>query len=251
MPKFFVISDVHGYFEEMKAALDAVGFDPDNKNHWLISCGDCTDRGPKPADVIQYLTNLPRKFLVKGNHETLLEECIERNCPYSHDWSNGTAETIADLAPSTLIFKEACNIAYGIVTPFVDNMINYFETKNYIFVHAFVPLKNCDGLPKHYTKNRKFEIDPNWRHAHGSAWEEARWGNPYELADKGLLPDKTLVFGHWHTSYARHKYENKPEWGNSADFSPYYGNGYIGIDACTAYSGKCNVLVLEDEFLED
>jgi len=61
------------------------------------------------------------------------------------------------------------------------------------------------------------------------------------------------VFGHWHTSWPRHHWawsdEAKPEVGEGADFSPYYGNGFIGIDACTAYSGKVNVLVLEDELM--
>lgn len=37
------------------------------------------------------------------------------------------------------------------------------------------------------------------------------------------------------------------EFGLNADFSPYYGDGYIGIDSCADCSGKVNVLVLEDE----
>ncbi|MEE1302328.1 MAG: hypothetical protein UHD64_06040, partial [Bacteroidales bacterium] len=86
--------------------------------------------------------------------------------------------------------------------------------------------------------------------AHAVEWEDARWGNPYERAEQGLFPDKKIVFGHFHTSYARNKYEGKPEWGNNADFSIYYNDNYIAIDACCAYSGKLNVLVLEDEFLE-
>ena len=90
----------------------------------------------------------------------------------------------------------------------------------------------------------------NWREASQKEWNEAMWGNPYELAEQGFLPNKTLVFGHFHTSYPRHKYENKQEFGEEADFSPYYGEGYIGIDACSAYSKKCNVIVLKDEFID-
>ena len=47
----------------------------------------------------------------------------------------------------------------------------------------------------------------------------------------------------------RSYFDDLPEWGEGADFSPYYGDRYIGIDACCAYSGKINVLVLEDNFL--
>ena len=118
-------------------------------------------------------------------------------------------------------------------------------------MHSFVPLKCNDNLPAYYTRNRKFEIDPDWRYAHNNAWDTAKWGNPYELAERGLLPDKTLVFGHFHTSWPRSKYEGKPEVGDGADFGIYYGNGYIAIDGCVYYTGKLNVLVLEDELLEE
>lgn len=66
---------------------------------------------------------------------------------------------------------------------------------------------------------------------------------------KGLLPDKTIVFGHWHCSTGWAKSEGYVEFGENAKFDPYYGNGFISIDACTAYSGKCNAIVLEDDFL--
>lgn len=247
MPKLFCISDVHGYYDEMIEALNKAGFDRNNPEHWLISCGDHIDRGRQPQEVMDYLMNLPRCILIKGNHESLLVECIERGFPYDHDYSNGTYQTILDLAPHAKTFNTAYAVVYEKVKPFVDSMVNYFETKNYIFVHSFVPLKNCDGLPAYYTKNRKFEIDPDWRYAHNEAWEEARWGNPFELVEKGFLPNKTLVFGHFHTSWARRKYDGMPEFGEGSDFSPYYGDGYIAIDACTAYSGKVNCLVLEDE----
>lgn len=32
-----------------------------------------------------------------------------------------------------------------------------------------------------------------------------------------------------------------------ADFSSYYGKGVIALDACTAYSGQVNCIILEDE----
>ena len=58
-----------------------------------------------------------------------------------------------------------------------------------------------------------------------------------------------LVFGHFHTSWARKTFDGQPEFGEGADFSPYYGDGFIGLDGCTAYTGKVNVVVLEDKFL--
>lgn len=246
MPKLFVISDVHSYFDEMKKALDKAGFDPWNSEHWLIVCGDVWDRGPKPIEVMRYLQRLPRKVLVKGNHESLLQDLCDRGYPGAHDYSNGTYDTVCKFGGAELgrSFEECCIITEQRTKNFIYSMKNYFETKNYIFVHSFVPLKSLDNKPMYYTRNRKFAIDPDWRHAHASAWEEARWGNPFELAEQGFLPDKTLVFGHWGT------YEQRPEIYDGEDlFDPIYGDGYIGIDGTTAASGQVNVIVLEDEFI--
>lgn len=251
MPKFYVISDVHGFYNEMRVALDEAGFDSNDENSWLISLGDEMDRGSEPEKVINYLMDLPRAIFVKGNHTTLMEQLISRGYPCQHDWHNGTMQSVVSLAPNAKTQSEAFAIAYEKTKPFFDRAIDYLELKEHILVHSFIPLKNLDNLPKYYTRNRKLEFDPDWRHAHASEWEEARWGNPYELAKRGFLPDKTLVFGHFHTSWPRHKYEGKPEMGEGADFSIYYGDGYIGIDACTVCSGKVNILVIEDDFLED
>ena len=248
MPKFYIISDVHGNFDAMKKALDEAGFNPWDSDHWLISLGDNFDRFHQNVEVMHYLQRLHRKILVKGNHESLLQDLCERQYYYSHDVSNGTYDTVCEFggADKGRSFEQCCIVTEQRTKDFIYGMKNYFETKNYIFVHSFIPLKNCDGLPKHYIRNRKFEIDPDWRHAHALAWEEARWGNPFQLAKDGFLPDKVLVFGHWST------YDQRPRDYEGEDlFDPIYGDGYIGIDATTALSGQVNVLVIEDEFMEE
>lgn len=253
--KLFVVSDIHGFYDEFRKALDDAGFDPANPEHLAIGLGDYLDRGSQPEEVINYLVGLPNKVLVKGNHSDLFEEFCKRGYPLGHDWSNGTANSILDLAPESKNWESACLIAMNKMKPLLDQMVNYYETRNYIFVHSFVPLNVLDDMPKHYTRGRVYEKMENWREAHNSDWEVARWGNPFQLAKDGFLPDKCLVFGHFHTSWPRHHWawsdEAEPEWGEGADFSPYYGNGFIGIDACTAYSGKVNVLVLEDELIDN
>jgi hypothetical protein len=61
------------------------------------------------------------------------------------------------------------------------------------------------------------------------------------------IPDKTVVCGHWHASYGHAIIEGRcNEFGEGADFSPFFGDGIIAIDACTKVSGKVNCLVLED-----
>ena len=86
----------------------------------------------------------------------------------------------------------------------------------------------------------------SWREADREQWNRARWFNGMDAAQTAD-ENKTIVCGHWHTSYGHSKYEHKgTEFGEDADFSPYYGPGIIAIDACTAFSGKVNCLVIED-----
>lgn len=248
MPKFFVASDIHGFYEEFREALSEAGFDRNNSEHWLVTLGDHFDRGRQPLEVMKYLMGLERCICVRGNHEQLLLDLMNRKYAYTHDWHNGTSQTVVDLAPNAQGFDVACSTAYYIVRDFIDSMVDYFETKNHIFVHSWVPVINKDGLPSHYTRNRLLEFNPDWRKASFKEWEDARWGNPFSIAKQGLLPDKTVVFGHWHCSTGWAEAEGISEFGHDAKFDPYYGDGFISIDACTVHSGKCNVIVIEDDF---
>ena len=92
--KFFVISDVHGFYDEMIEALNEAGFDKDNENHWLVSCGDEWDRGSNPIGVMKFFCSLERKTIIRGNHTTLFEDLVYRCYPEYHDYSNGTLDTV-------------------------------------------------------------------------------------------------------------------------------------------------------------
>ena len=241
--KLFVISDTHSYFDEMKSALDEAGFDPSNENHWLIGCGDYFDRGDQSKEMYKYLMSIERKVLVKGNHDDMMIDMLERGYPRTHDYSNCTAKTLRHLAEDTSDKIAMYNKVSAKFHAIYDRMVEYFETENYIFVHSWIPLYQTDW-------KRQYQYLDNWRDSSEEEWQDARWHNPFQLAKLGLKPDKTIVFGHWHTSWPRAFYDfSSKEWGEKADFSIYYGDGYIGIDGCTAYTGKVNVLVLEDDFL--
>lgn len=252
MPKLFVISDVHSYHDEMKEALDEVGFDPNNENHWIISCGDALDRGPKSQEVIDYLMGLDRCVLIKGNHDQLIMDLIDRGFPYDTDHHNGTFRSVIDLAPNAKTFKEACDVAYVKVKPFVDKMVNYFETKKFVFVHSFIPVDCDDNFPHWYRRNRKFLKKEDWRTAHQDEWDRSMWMNPLEMAMKGLGIEKPIVAGHWHCSAGWAMQNGVSEFGDDAIFEPfYYEDKLIMIDACTAHSHNVNCLVLDDDFLEE
>lgn len=254
--KFFVVSDIHSFYTPLKKVLDEKGFDPNNENHWLIVCGDAFDRGYESEEVLRFIMSLERKILVKGNHDTLLEECCLREFPYRHDYSNGTVRTINDIggAGEGKSFDECCEITWNKLARYRELLVSYFETQNYIFVHSWIPThkKSKPHPTDKWTTLITDEWMEGWREADNDEWGEAMWGNPFDKAQDGLnQTGKTIVFGHFHTSWAYSKDEGTSEFGEDAKFDIYYGEDYIGLDACTAYTGQVNVLVLEDEFLEE
>ena len=251
MPKFFVCSDVHSAYTPWMEALTQAGFDENNNDHGIVLCGDLFDRMGESQQAYKFAKDMIEKgklIYIKGNHEQLLVDCCMRGYILSHDMHNGTARTIRDLGYGEDI-EDLCDYTLKKVKPLFNKMVNYFETKNYIFVHSWIPVINKDGLPSHYTRDRSFAFNPDWRNASQKEWDDAMWGNPFDMAARGLLPDKTVVFGHWHCSTGWANSEGLSEFDADAKFDPYYGDGFIAIDACTAHSGKVNVVVLEDEFI--
>lgn len=251
--KLFCCSDLHSYYTATKRALDDAGFDKNNPEHWLVVCGDCFDRGSESEELLHYLMTLERTILVKGNHDILLEECCMREFPYSYDISNGTKRTISDIGDEGMgyPFDTCCERTWNKTAAYRASLVNYFETENYIFVHSWIPITVDYDFD---TAKRTFHYKEDWRMATRSDWEEAMWVNPFESAEAGLnKTGKTIVFGHWHCSRGWAKAEGRSEFGDDARWDTYINKeqNIIGLDTCTAHTGKVNVLVLEDNFLNN
>lgn len=239
--KYFVSGDIHGFYDEWQNALKDKGFDINNPNHKIILCGDLFDRGHQPKEIIDFvLKHKDKVILIRGNHEDLMEQMIERNSSDYGDLCNSTAQTIVDLYPEWQISEfDLKKIAKETrLQEVLDMCIDYYETKHYIFVHGWIPIvENC------------CIYDSEWRTARKARWEKARWSNPVEMFRYEIYePNKTIVCGHWHCSALWHeqnpdKYE---EFGDKAKFEPFITKNMIAIDACTAYSKKINVLIIEE-----
>lgn len=186
MKKYFVVSDIHGFYDEFIRDLTKAGYDKENPNHILVVLGDIFDRGTQPLEVYNYLKSIPRerRILVRGNHEILLKDLIDRGYPESHDEHNRTIDTVYQLNGYKSyrqfmkgMYKEESekDIKYG--TPEYENFRlywrnkqkeifhadlikeildwidsdewqDYFETKDYIFVHSFIPVKEYLNIEK-------------------------------------------------------------------------------------------------------
>ena len=280
--KYFVVTDIHSFYVELKRALDKAGFNKRNKDHTLIVCGDVFDRGSETVELYKFLTSIPKKrcILIKGNHELLYEELLEKSFPESHDFSNDTVDTfcqIAGYSPEILTSKywrDLGDVPYEriqqawqeIITEVKQSPITawlqsdrwkyWHEVGNYIFVHSFIPLKNLDRMPAYYTYNRKFEYFKDWRKtANNFELEDATWGCPYQQYLDGHFKEeaangKVLVCGHWAVTDFRQHINNK--W--SEDTGIYKFENIIGLDCgvwqyrdTKAYYHPQNVLVIDDK----
>lgn len=289
MKKYFVTSDIHGFYNEFIDALDRSGFNIDNPDHILIICGDIFDRGNQPLQIYTFLRSLPkeRRILVRGNHEFLLQDLVQRGYPESHDEHNGTIDTLYqlkgyknyhdfysqrffDIVKQDVKFDtpeyEAINEKWvdkekkvfnnKVIKQILkwinsDEWVNYYELNNYIFVHSFIPLKS-----EHINDSSVKSYDPNWRQANSTDWQKAMWGCPWKNFKTGYFNEeikngKILVCGHWHTSdfYNNLEYEKEPErWLNVYTDNPIYlSNNLIALDACTVATRSINILVINED----
>ena len=244
MKKLFVVSDVHGHFKALNEALEKAGFDPENENHLFISCGDLFDRGTENRAVYDFVNGLERKILIRGNHEARLLEILENGQIRPHDIVNGTDITIAEFFGHDSIDEIGCLKLTGWInrektdrdiSHFIGQMLDYYETENYVFTHGW--------LPADYDVYRRWLL-PDWRHANASEWTKARYREWFRYyCTEAMLPGKTIVCGHRASRFAC-KFDPTRSQDNTDIF---FGNGVTAIDAHTAYSGRVNVLVLNEE----
>lgn len=202
---YFVASDIHSFYDEFIEALSTAGYNKDNPEHILIVCGDIFDRGPKSKEMFQFITSLPKErlILIKGNHEQLFLDLVDKHLPERHDFSNGTVNTICQLYAETseedeLMYNRLCDGLYwgDYFTEFINNIDsmqnlrkiwknitdkvkssgvvkwlksdvwkNYYELDKYIFVHSFIPLRNSSKTRVCGNFNYKDYLiyNENWR----------------------------------------------------------------------------------------
>lgn len=264
--KYFVISDTHAFYDETMRALEKAGFFAPGENGKLVILGDLLDRGQGAVKLQELALDLLKKdrlIFIRGNHEDLMLQMAEdfetENIEmlkrgWSHHISNGTfdcALQLTGMSATAAIRYPKVFAAKIYASPFCRTLIpaarNYFETKNYVFVHGWIPVLS-DTEDTYYRGYKNFYFNENWRNASERDFANARWYNGMQFAEEFFVPDKTVVCGHFHASYGHCYLEEKgSEFGKNADFTPYYGKGIIAIDACTAYSGFVNCIVIEDE----
>lgn len=248
--KYFIVADVHSFYDEMMDALEEKGFDQTNEEHTFVSLGDLLDRGGKPRACLRFVNGLERKILVRGNHEDLLEDIFARGYFLDHDLHNGTDKTVYNLGDyglTTFTVKDAIDNTEQDkdLKKYLRSLVDYGEVGNNIFVHGWIP---CNV--KYYQHYMTLSPIEDWKHGD---WYEARWLNGIDAWNRGIrVDDKTVFCGHWHCSWGwshlRNQYKEFPQKTHKdfeKSFEPFIDDGIVALDACTAYSNKVNCFVLE------
>ena len=141
--RYYVVSDIHGFYTELYKALAEKGFFTDTEPHKLIVCGDLFDRGKEAVKVQSFISDLMERdevILIRGNHEDLIMYLIQdwENFGYmqSHNISNGTVDTVLQLTGNKIVVGANAKAIKNelLNTPFIEDiipkMLDYYETKN-------------------------------------------------------------------------------------------------------------------------
>jgi serine/threonine protein phosphatase 1 len=262
--KYYVVSDVHGHYSILHDTLEKAGFFSDTEPHKLVICGDLLDRGAETVEMQAFLISLLRQdlvILIRGNHEDLMEHLLDdlmegntwllqaKDSVHNHNGTWQSALLLADMPewralsrPDELVAKVKQSPYWKFILPACRD---YFETEHYVFTHGYIPCKSTTGSTK-YATYKGFYFNPDWREADYEDWANARWYNGMEFVckrDLGVV-GKTVVCGHVHATYGHSVLEKRAD--GKDDYTTFYGNGVVCLDACTAVSGFMNCLVVED-----
>ena len=269
--KYFCISDIHGCYDQMIAALKDAGFDKENDT--LISVGDLFDRGPKSKEVLEFVMSCPHRLLCMGNHDLRLMQLIGNPYDYNqYDYGNGVLNTLASFIGAEVITEQHLSTwdgllrlrDYQLLKDYFHECHAAFEFSNLIITHAWLPVNQLTfGRYESFHALQPDGTWGDWHKARGYDWEEALWSNTERMINNKVYPNKPLLIGHWHAWRLAEKFGEKrqtnkhdpKEYINCKSFEYTYQGvkKWIAIDGCTnwPYGGCVNVYQFESDETPD
>lgn len=200
--RIFTVGDIHGCHDKLTALLSRMDWRPESGD-LLVFLGDYIDRGPQSYDVVETLLEIidsdPNGVItLMGNHEKMFLDFLNGE-ELPHLFSNGMAATVRDYCKGDRQLSADHLMFYR-------NLRLFFETDDYIFVHA--------GLMP------------------GRPLEEQSLSDLLWIRDPFLDSEfdfgKTVVFGH--TPFKE----------------PFIAPGRLGLDTGAVYGGDLTCCVLPE-----
>lgn len=225
----YIISDIHGCYEEYKQLLDKIHFSDDDE---LYVLGDAMDRGPEPIKVILDMMSRANVIYILGNHDYMMlsalkklaVEVTEENCEnylsaddllnytyWIQDGGDVTSQQFVKLSR-----EEQQDILSYLEDALVYEVLED-KGKKYILVHAGIhDFSEEKELTKYdFTNFLYWRMDYNKRY--------------YQNQDIYVITG--------HTPTARIREDRHPK--------IYQGNGHIAIDCGCVFGGNLTAYCIE------
>ncbi len=171
--KTFIIGDIHGRCEQLHTILDSIPIDKDVDT--LVFLGDLIDRGNDAPGVVETLLSLKKEnpgrvVCLRGNHEQMLLDCVERNMglwftPSAGGWLTYQQYTgVPFLINSVQDFDNAVKrVSERIPQEHLDffrSLPLYYEDDYAFYVHAGLEVgkhpKDCEEYTLLWSRNMDF-----------------------------------------------------------------------------------------------
>ncbi len=169
MPKRrIIIGDVHGHYDGMMTLLEHLGPGAADEVYFL---GDLIDRGPKSAEVVEFVKNSPYQCIM-GNHEQLMLNALPQEGQNPQAWQawlySGGHATITSYQEAQMMPREHLQ--------WMRSLPPYLDLGDLWLVHA--------GVHPHLPLEEQTVSEFCWirREFHNIA-------RPY-------FPDKLIIIGH-------------------------------------------------------
>lgn len=177
----YVMSDIHGCYETFLKMLKRINF---SNNDILYILGDVVDRGPEPIQALQYIMSKKNIFMIKGNHEVMMLECLLGDDIYNNVlWGQNGGDITWDQ------FMYLSEEEQNDMLKYLKELPNYIIVDDKILVHA--------GLyPPKILKNKDMEY--NMKHQYE---DDLLWSRDEFIFSPTNIENYTVIFGHTPTSY--------------------------------------------------
>jgi len=228
----YVMSDLHGCFEEFISMLIEIEFD-DTRDHLYI-LGDVIDKGKYGIEILKFLMeNKDSMTLIKGNHEDIMFQCISKKESLNEWFVNGGKNTF-------LNFNKLRRKEQNKIHAFLYNTIFYkritVNDKEYFLSHAGLIYNPNLDLEEIILLNEKMKETFLWTR------------NKEMFLDVKIKHDINFVFGHTPVEYL-HEYiddMNEEEKIRCNESKIYIGDKKICLDTGAANKKKIGCLRLND-----
>ena len=221
MTNIFVLSDIHGHYEEFEQLLNNW-----NKQDKLVILGDLIDRGPNSLRVIDKVMALKEIYgelvtFIKGNHEDMLLNYLKNPIEkYEHYYINGGKETmISFLAPLSSIHIESIEDEVNYVLSHYRHQLQFLSEAPLYQIIGTVLFTHAGFNSQFDTHEQTTEREFIWIRKHYLTTNQTPFIN---------------VFGHTPTKYIH----------DSNDIWVSDDKRYIAIDGGCYMSGQLNAVLL-------